>query len=369
MTTKTDTATAPLAFAPAPQEIVVANRLGITEAEVNKGTKVYDEATRNELLWFFALATTKGFSLREAASAVKTDHTVLKRAWRGVYHNQKGDLIDPKQLITGIRLLRENEDIRAGRMSVAFVKTKMTELIFDMGDAVRRDKAMTIIYGPSHIGKTTALQEYARCRQGVFYLRAPAGTNLRGFVKAVAEAIGIQPDGYSHDALKTAIARRLNDTNQLIVDEAHDILISYRREQRIITLEWLRSLYNDGRGPSLVICSSPILPEAMERGPDARLLEQFATRTLAPLNLCNAPSADDIDAIISAYGFPEPKGEDKKLAHGIAKTQRLRALTIRLSRALSYAADDKKAVTWQHFRDADGIFHECKTGRVYGDAA
>lgn len=341
-----------------------AHPLGLSDAEVREATRSYDDETRDHVLWLHAFAAERGLGPAELAKALQVDRTTLHRVLRGTYKNAAGETVKPGALLKNAKALRRATVSRAGRVSVGFVPTQTAGYIHAICEAAARDKQMALIHGPSHTGKTWALREYARRTPGAYYLAVTPAGGFRSFVRDVAEAVGVKPDGHTHASLMRAVAAKLDDSAVLLVDEAHQITTTFSREQRVATLEWLRLVLHDGRGCGLVLCGTHVWADAIHTGKLAGLLTQVVRRG-RELNLTAAPSEADVRALAEAHGFPSPKGEHRALLLRVAKEDGLKAVTTRLARALADAAEDGRAAEWADVLNADYTISLYRSGKIY----
>lgn len=345
-----------------------AKPLGITAVEIREVAGLYDKTTGDNILWLHVHAGENGLDYGGLERALKVDRTTITRVMRGIYKNGAGKIIRPDSFNKAVATLRRGAATQAGRVDIGFVETETSGLIFDIIHAAARDRQAALIHGPSHVGKTHTLREAVRRTPGAYYMTVLADSGMRGFVRDMAEALGLRPDGMTHAEIKRAIRARLDENTVLVIDEAHQIVNTFSGHQRVATIEWLRQIVHDGAGATLILCGTHVWGEALSKSKLAPLLTQVVRRG-RELYLKDAPSAEDVGLIVSAYGFPRPVGEARSTILRVAREDGIKAVCTRLSRAIADAAEEGRPVEWADVLNADHTINLYRTGEIYAALA
>ena len=155
---------------------------------------------------FLEEAARRGLSDTKAAAALGMSATTVSRVRRGIYEGDLGAVADKAAL--ALRLWQERGDGRR-----AFVETSIAAKVFTACDFALSRQTPVILTGESQIGKTTALEEYARRSDApVRLVRMPAAANLPLFLEELAEALGVAAKPGER---RRRILRALNDRTLL----------------------------------------------------------------------------------------------------------------------------------------------------------
>jgi hypothetical protein len=254
------------------------------------------------------------------------------------------------------QLERERESItRAG-----FVETNLTKKIFSVCDTARNFGKTMFIIGRSHIGKTTALREYARRNNGgsTIYFRAPAGGSKSRSLHILSTILN-QPTG-SQDVIKEEnVIACFDERMVLIVDEAHQFLTG---KVGLRTIEFLRELH-DRTGCGLVISATEVFEEAMHSDPKTRrLLGQLRMRSLVHAKLPDTPTKSNLDDFARHFGLSPAQGEALDLQKEVIKTDSLGRWLSIIEGASRIASRAKEPLDWPHVLKSHAALLKLETG-------
>ena len=106
-------------------------------------------------------------------------------------------------------------------------------------------QTIVLMYGDSQIGKTTALEEYARRHNHgqTKYIRLPASAGVQLCAKEIAKACFVSTSS-SFEGLRDRILKAIDDKNLIIIDELHQSFMSYQKQSQIKVLEFIREIYD-----------------------------------------------------------------------------------------------------------------------------
>lgn len=215
-----------------------------------------------------------------------------------------------KNLVVAIEKLREIEEERAGLVDTGFIENTISRRLFAACRKAFIRRKIIFIWGESQIGKTTALRAYKeKFNHGeTIYVRMPTGGSMDSFVRELADVLGI-PRGNQGEELRRRIIASFDDRMLLIVDEAHECLSEHYAKRGLRTLNFIREIH-DRRGCGIVLSATNVFRDAILRGPQAKNLRQLWLRGMAPLQLPDRPSIQDLNAFAKAYGLgPAPADE------------------------------------------------------------
>lgn len=305
----------------------------------------------------------------ELAARLGYSENVLYRIMCGKYLNEEKKPYDiPADLAKACRsfLKLEKERHLAGGRRV-FVETPTSKRIFNACDLARESQTPVYIIGPSHIGKTWAL-EYFRAENNhgrTFYCRMNAASGLGGMVRSIAKSCGVS-ERANTAALIERITRALNQDSLLILDEMHLLTYTYRVGSFFSCIEVIRQIY-DKTECGLVLCGTELLLKTMDEGKHGEM-EQMLRRGVHKYKLLE-PQKGDLLPILESAGldFPEPKYQvtiknkkglpcytDKpyELLRQLAKQSGLKAICERLRYAQKLANKAGHKLTWADFLTA-----------------
>ena len=314
---------------------------------------------QRELAWWFythCRAQGLGFGYTEAGKALGYDPTTVYRFFHGKYGAKMGNICD------AIERYRKITEERRGRVKLSFIETEVARDVFSACRAALVSQTIAFIYGDPQIGKTTALMEYARRNNhgATIYVRMPASSGVQLFMKEFARSAYVSPDS-SFENLRDRILRRVDDKTLVLIDEAHQAFLSYRKDSQIKVLEVIREIY-DRTGCGMVICMTTWGRDQFTRGNLSLLVEQLRRRGTIKINLPAKASDCDIARIARSFGLEPPTGSAKDIVQDMLHTSGLGMFVKFLQNAAAYAANKKQKLTWDHFVQAYAIVRKLGKG-------
>jgi len=329
-------------------------------------TADYPDEHRSLLRWLFAWAKERQWSWQEAEQETKLSVTTLYRIWTGKYryqdkHPKAGELIPLDGICERIAHFKELAEERASLRRLPFVvETSVFRKIEKLCRETLVMQSISMIYGESQIGKSAALKEVARRNNhgNTTYVLTPASAGVQGLIKAIGAACHIAGHT-SYDVLRERVGNYLDDSKLLIIDEIHEIFVSYFRDSRLRCLSVLRQM-QEMSGCGLVLCGTNVFRHELEQGEFAQSLKQLRKRGILELQLESVPSAKDMELIAAHYRLGAPTGEAAELASWIGKEFGLGKYTRFLARASQLATKKGERFGWRHFCDVVAIANRMK---------
>ncbi len=300
----------------------------------------------------------------EFATKVGYSANVIYKIMQGKYtHPQTGERLDiPEKLIKAMREFLRLEKARYEGAGIGFVETPTAKKIWTACDLARESQTPVFLIGPSHIGKTWAMEHYsANNNHGRSpYIRIKAASGLHGMIARIAEKVGVSPKG-SAAALVDRIKRAVTPNMVLLIDEVHQLVYTYRRESFFSCLEVLREIY-DETSCGLVLCGTQLFMEK-SKGATNGELDQLLRRGVHRVQLPSMPTKADLTAILQEWGleFPdrslscEYKGHSEQPYEMLRQTSKrdgLKAITERLRYGRKLAGRRKEDLSWDHVCEA-----------------
>lgn len=207
-----------------------------------------------------------------------------------------------------IEVLRRRIDETASRAST-FIETSLTRDVWRVCSKALKRQKLTFVFGPSQVGKTTALAEYAkRNNHGeTVFIRLSAGGSLVELMKELAFRLGISVQCKAVD-LRRRIMESFDERTLLVVDECHQALSGRSADRGVASLEFLREIW-DRRRCGVVMCGTDVFRDGLRTHP---ILKQLWLRGYRPLQLPSTPTQSQLAEFARAFGL-EP-AQDKNMA-------------------------------------------------------
>jgi len=288
---------------------------------------------------YWGEAQRRGMSLRAAAKAAGLDGSVLCRALKG---NWAGDM--DRVEAACLRAL----DALAGP---AVIETRVLNGCRTLCAAAYAAREVSMVWGPTQCGKTTALRQC--CRENAEYkmFRFPSTASMPLMAEAVARAYGVWDDGLSFREARRRIFDNAKDT-LLIADEVHEAFITYGAEAATRAIEFLRDIYDTG-DVGLVLCGTDALPRNMQGGRFAPALRQALSRGNVRKAFGAAPDWRDVVKAAAHFGAVEALPDNAKAVW----QQKLRGMSFgavcRLLRSASHMAGKRgRPMCWERVAEA-----------------
>ena len=314
--------------------------------QVMQHTEKLPEEQRRLLRWLFFHSIENGVPMKDASEKVGYSVTTLYRVYCGEYEGSLDNVCE------GIERYQRLCEQRAGIAKAVFVETETSRKIWKVCDAAITYNTIAKIYGDSQIGKTWALEEYARRHNHgqTRYVRLPAAAGIQMLIRGFAQACGISPRS-CFEALRDRVVAATDGDTLWLVDELHQAFNTYQKRACVACLELVREIH-DRTGCGMVLCGTNVAREEIEKGQHKLLLEQLDRRGIFTLQLAKHATWPDREAIARHFGLPKPEGDIRELVDAIVRTSGLKAFTSYLQAACKLAANRKVAVGWEHFRAA-----------------
>lgn len=299
--------------------------------------------------WFYGHCRTEGWDLKEAAAQIGKDSTTLYRVWTGKY----GASLD--NICQDIARYRRLAEERATRVKLDFVETSIWKVCDKVCNAALVTQTVAFIWGDSQIGKTTALEEYARRNNHgqTKLVRMPASAGVQLFMKELAKACYVSPES-CFEKLRERVLNAIDDKTLIIVDELHQAFTSYQSGSAIKVMEVIREIY-DRTHCGMVLVGTNVLRDNLTTGRLAAILEQLRRRGTIKVQLPAHPPKVDLDRIAKKFGLPPADGIALEVVKDMIHTSGLGMYIKFLSSAGMLANREGRKLTWDHFVQAHDI--------------
>lgn len=322
------------------QESVERHAGRISRERVLAATSELPDRQREAVRWLHSYALENRLNLKSLAEKLRCSDSSLSQLFSGKYPASLDNFVQE------IESFRKLVGQRSAVTKVSFIKTELSDRIFQCCEAALIYQRIMFIFGASQIGKTRALEQYAERSQDVVYVRMPEGGILGDFLYELAQALKISTE-HNTAQLKRRIKAAFDDRMVLIVDELHQVFMTKGGSSRLRSIEFIRELYDRCRC-GVVLSGTNIFRDEIQHGRHKQILEQLDLRGLASLQLPDRPSAEDLNAFATAYGLLPASGQAAALQDKIIKEHRLsRWLTV-LQAASRLAQKKKETMDWQH---------------------
>ena len=301
---------------------------------------------------------------------VKASDNLIYKLYTGRYRDAEGKALKPSpELLANIRefLTLARERYEAGE--TVFVLTPTAEKVHGAAERARESNSIVFLWGPSHIGKSWALEHHAQQENHgrTIYCRLVAASGLGGMVRRIADRCGISDKSNTADLI-SRIKRALTSNMVLSIDECHLLAYTYRSSSFHNCMEVLREIHDETKC-GLVLCFT-ILDDV--KAASQKELQQLWRRGVHKVPLPLMPTKADLTAILEHNGmeFPEPKQSvdvpylDKdhrqqkiteqpyEVLRQLAKREGLKAITERLRYGRKLASKSGRKLDWRYFLDA-----------------
>lgn len=276
---------------------------------IAKNTADLPDGLRHALKWAAGFCRQRNLSLDEFGSLLVQPGTDKTYSGDSVYQAFTGrrDQGSLDRFCQAVEVLRRRIDETASRAST-FIETSLTRDIWRLCQKALRRQKLTFVFGPSQVGKTTALAEYAqRHNHGeTVFVRMPTRGSVTELMKELAVRLGISVQCKAVD-LRRRIMESFDERTLLIVDECHQALSSRYGDRSLASLEFLREIW-DRRRCGLVLCGTDIFRDGLRTHP---VLKQLWLRGYRPLQLPAKPTQGQLAEFARSFGL-EP-AQDKNL--------------------------------------------------------
>lgn len=288
-----------------------ASRFHIPGDKIALVTADLPEAQREAIRWAAGYCRTKNLHVSEFAGLIKKPNGEAYSK-DSVVHMFTGGRTESSlvSMVEAIERLRRVEDARAEQARAPFVETRLAKRIFQLCRRSFLRQKMVFLFGDSQIGKTTALEEYARRHNHgeTKYVRMSTGGTLCDFLRELAEVLGL-PTGNSMQDLKRRILQCFDSRMLLIVDECEECLRESRYGVRgLDTLNFIREIH-DKRKCGIVLAGANIFRQRLYHGGHSLPMQRLVRRGMPPLQLPAVPGQADLTTFAAHFGLPPAPAE------------------------------------------------------------
>lgn len=289
---------------------VSASRFRIPGDVIARNTADLADGLRSALKWAAGFCRQRNLSLEEFGGMLTQPGTDKSYSGDSVYQAFTGrrDQGSLERFCEAIEVLRRRIDETASRAST-FIETSLTRDVWRVCSKALKRQKLTFVFGPSQVGKTTALAEYAkRNNHGeTVFIRLSAGGSLVELMKELAFRLGISVQCKAVD-LRRRIMESFDERTLLVVDECHQALSGRSADRGVASLEFLREIW-DRRRCGVVMCGTDVFRDGLRTHP---ILKQLWLRGYRPLQLPSTPTQSQLAEFARAFGL-EP-AQDKNMA-------------------------------------------------------
>jgi DNA transposition AAA+ family ATPase len=324
--------------------------INISGDEMTQATAEYPEEHRAQVRWLFAWVKSRGWSYKKAQAETTLSTTTLYRIWKGKYVDPTtGQGVRLDGVCETISRFRELAEARAMEQESGFVETSVWRRVDKICQEALIMQSFAFIYGESQIGKTAALREHARRNNHgqTIYVLMPASGGVQAMMKTIAAACHISART-SFEQLRARVERFFDHTKLLIIDEVHEVFLSYQKGSMLKCLAVLRQL-QERTGCGIVLCGTNAFRSEIERGEFTQALKQLKKRGIWELQLEDSPSWEDLKCFWKSHRLGEPTGEVAQLVRWMGQEMGLGKFTRFLARAAMLAKSKGRKFGWDDF--------------------
>lgn len=248
--------------------------------------------------------------------------------------------------------------------ALPFIETALARRIWRTINSARRYNRFAFIFGESQIGKTAAVSAYAATHERTLLLRMPASPTLSMFARGLAARLGA-PAYFTRAAAREWIMSKLTKDDVIIVDEAHQAILTERRlsPRDAKIFEFIREIHDVTRC-GVVLVATNILRDAIGSGRIAGVMAQTVRRSTFSLVCPDQPSAEDLNAFAAAYGLAPAALDVKVLQQNRVRERGLGMWLTLLRMAASVAAQKKRPPSWDDVVEADRALRRVESRRA-----
>jgi hypothetical protein len=334
--------------------------IALTASVVTAKTAHLPEKQRSLLRYLHHVAREQQWDWKRIASETKVSDNYIYRIWTDKYRypmtasKNPGERIPiSAEMFAKLNRWRALHEARIPLMAAGgFLETTTwTHMNWLFGRCYIR-KCIGFAFGDGQIGKTTCAEERVRRHNhGItkLFITPPGGTASM-FLQSLAHALHARTQGSWQTLLNNCCAA-VDDSNQIIVDEASRIFTLFRERYRFQILEALRHIH-DTRKCSIVFIPTNVFRDEMHKDEFQQFFKQFTRRDHYEKQLPAVAPREDLDLFAAQYGLAPAKGKAEEYMWAIARKDGLGKYIIRLQDAVEIAANKGVKVTWQHFEQA-----------------
>jgi DNA transposition AAA+ family ATPase len=182
-------------------------------------------------------------------------------------------------------------------------ETQNFKLITDTCRAAMEERSMKLIIGKTGLGKTTALERFARNNTSAYYVLLQKTMGVRDCLVAIAHAVGEPVDGTTNQLVKAVTKKLIERGGLLILDDAGKVIKKFYGV--------LQQIYDSTEGAcGIVVAGVPDLKAHLEKNA-SRLKESYnelVSRFSFTQNLYD-PTAEMICLICEHNGITDKQAQ------------------------------------------------------------
>jgi len=322
----------------------VDDRLRYSIDQVKLAVAELPKPSAEPILWLFRLAKENEWSSAQTGKRIGYSSTTVSRLFGGKYEAKN---LAP--LLGAIKAFRRSYEQGASTGDFPFIETSFVRRVWQGCSFALATHSVVFLWGESQIGKTCALQEFRRRNNhGITtYVRLPASGGILMVAQEIARATGLSPNS-CFTKLRERLMRSLDDSNLLIIDEAHQAFLTYQKNSSVKVLEFIREIH-DRTGCGLVLCGTNVWRDEIEGGPMAKVLAQLRRRGVAHIQLEDRPKPSDLLKFYAAFSLPKPENRAAEIAEDVVHSHGLGKLLKLLQAASRRAEKHEREIDWSDF--------------------
>ncbi len=351
---------------PESQGITVRSSWNFSLDQIREGTAHYTPEAKEALVAFFRWCIDPRHPVpkQDAARRVGCSDNLLYKIFTGNYRHPvtREQMMPQKDLIDSIHKFLKLEQDRFLGGEIKFVVIPTAKKVFNACELARESQTIVVLYGPSHIGKSWALEYHASANNHgrTVYVRMEAASGLGGMVRAIADKLGIS-DKSNTALLLQRIKNAITPDMLILLDEIHLLANTYRKGSFFACMEVIREIHDVTKcGMVLGFTILDALKASSQKE-----LQQIWRRCVHRIPLPIMPTKADLRLILEHNGleFPDRKlsitildenrdeitDQPYEILRQLARNEALLAITERIRYAKKLASKLGKKLNWQHF--------------------
>jgi len=234
---------------------------------------------------FAAYMSERGLSQPEAARLLNVAHSTLSPM---LSHKYPGDVAG---ICTRMRQILRRAQLRAvAGKRPTYVTTSITEQVVSACSIAHVEQIISLVIGPSGIGKTAGMLRYCNQDPKAVYVHAGIGASPWSCLKLIAQRVGVPYHSPARQLRSDLAAHMAGTETLLVVDE-----LDFVREP---TLQCLRMLHEEAGIGMVWSSTSALLRKLQQTGSPTLRQVMRRIRFVARLTYC---SRDDIERVLASY--------------------------------------------------------------------
>lgn len=321
--------------------------VSISQAEI-QGSQQQQDQQQQVIATVKAMIDSKKVTQSKLAKEIDVSTSVISQYLNGKYDGIGGDAAGVTEKLTAWLALQTNR--ATNPVAPKFVQTQTANQIHTALAYAHAAECISVVFGASGVGKTTAAKHYANDNPNVWMITAsPSASSLSECLYELALELGMDDAPRRKGPLARAIKRRLMGTGGLvIIDEADHLDYA--------TLEELRILQEQTQVGMVLVGNNRVYAQLTggRRNEDfARLFSRIAKKVGI-----HKAKKNDVTAIATAWGI---HGDSERALMTVIseKPGALRLLNQTLRLAAMMASGSNSAIGVTHlraaFKDLEGV--------------